>query len=150
MTIRPTKVNLHEGSARHSSQVLAAESRPLQARKTALTARIGKLYIHRGPQEDPGLIRSPLRACMLNWMSVRTSDQLSLSLVSLIWSGYGPSPSCSHTSAPPNCPLRNPKYHLIETIRPLIEVHWGVLVGNPTNILDQVKEETAPKWIPIY
>ena len=30
--------------------------------------------------------------------------------------------------APPNCPLRNPKYHLIETIRPLIEVRWGVYV----------------------
>ena len=29
---------------------------------------------------------------------------------------------------PPNYPLRDPKYHLIETIRPLIEVHWGVLV----------------------
>ena len=29
--------------------------------------------------------------------------------------------------APPNFPLRDPKYHLIETIRPLIEVHWGVL-----------------------
>ena len=28
--------------------------------------------------------------------------------------------------APPNYPLRDPKYHLIETIRPLIEVHWGV------------------------
>ena len=28
--------------------------------------------------------------------------------------------------APPNCPLRNPKYHQIETIRLLIEVHWGV------------------------
>ena len=28
--------------------------------------------------------------------------------------------------APPNYPLRNPKYHLIESIRPLIEVHWGV------------------------
>ena len=23
-------------------------------------------------------------------------------------------------------PLRNPKYHLLETIRPLIEVHWGI------------------------
>ena len=23
-------------------------------------------------------------------------------------------------------PTRDPKYHLIETIRPLIEVHWGV------------------------
>ena len=23
-------------------------------------------------------------------------------------------------------PLRGPKYHLIETIRPLIEAHWGV------------------------
>ena len=28
--------------------------------------------------------------------------------------------------APPNYPLRDPIYHLIETIRPLIEVHWGV------------------------
>ena len=28
--------------------------------------------------------------------------------------------------APPNYPLRYPKYHLIETIRPLIEVLWGV------------------------
>ena len=26
---------------------------------------------------------------------------------------------------PPNYPLRDPKYHLMETIRPLIEVHWG-------------------------
>ena len=28
--------------------------------------------------------------------------------------------------APPNYPLRYPKYHLMETIRPLVEVHWGV------------------------
>ena len=27
--------------------------------------------------------------------------------------------------APPNYPLRYPKYHLIETIKPLIEIHWG-------------------------
>ena len=27
--------------------------------------------------------------------------------------------------APPNYPLRDPIYQLIETIRPLIEVHWG-------------------------
>ena len=26
--------------------------------------------------------------------------------------------------APPNYPLRRPKYHLIDTIRPLIEVRW--------------------------
>ena len=26
---------------------------------------------------------------------------------------------------PPNCPLRHQKYHLIETRRPLIEIHWG-------------------------
>ena len=30
------------------------------------------------------------------------------------------------TPAPPNYPLRNPKYHLTETMRPLIEVHWGI------------------------
>ena len=29
--------------------------------------------------------------------------------------------------AAPNYPLRHPKYRLIETIRPLIEVHWGGL-----------------------
>ena len=29
--------------------------------------------------------------------------------------------------APPNYPLRDPEYHLIETIRPLIELHGGVL-----------------------
>ena len=28
--------------------------------------------------------------------------------------------------AHPNCPLRNPKYHRIDPIRPLVEVHWGV------------------------
>ena len=27
--------------------------------------------------------------------------------------------------APPNYPLRHPNYHLIEAIRPLMEVHWG-------------------------
>ena len=26
----------------------------------------------------------------------------------------------------PNYPLRHPKYHLIETMRPLIEAYWGV------------------------
>ena len=33
----------------------------------------------------------------------------------------------SHTQipAPPNYPLKDPKYHLIDTIRPLIEVHCG-------------------------
>ena len=29
--------------------------------------------------------------------------------------------------APPNYPLRHLKYQLIQTIRPLIEVHWGGL-----------------------
>ena len=33
-------------------------------------------------------------------------------------SGYG-------LAAPPNYPLRHPNYHLIETIRPLIELQWG-------------------------
>ena len=33
----------------------------------------------------------------------------------------------SETPPAPNYPfLRDSKYHLIETIRPLIEVHWGV------------------------
>ena len=30
---------------------------------------------------------------------------------------------CLH---PPNYPFRYPKYHPIETLRPLIEVHWGL------------------------
>ena len=35
--------------------------------------------------------------------------------------------------APPNYPLRDPKYHLMETIRPFIdEVHGGVVVQVPT------------------
>ena len=29
----------------------------------------------------------------------------------------------------PDYPLRHPKYHLIETIRPSIEVLWGVYVA---------------------
>ena len=28
----------------------------------------------------------------------------------------------AHIPAPPNYPIRGPKYHLIDTIRPLIEV----------------------------
>ena len=31
--------------------------------------------------------------------------------------------------APPSHPLRHPKYHLIESIRPSIEVHWGCRYG---------------------
>ena len=32
---------------------------------------------------------------------------------------------CSRcVAAPPNYPLRDPKNHLIETIRPLMEIHW--------------------------
>ena len=38
------------------------------------------------------------------------------------------SASCKPRSspAPPDYPLRNPKYHLMESIRPLIKVHWGL------------------------
>ena len=36
--------------------------------------------------------------------------------------------------APPNYLLRNPKYHLTETIRPLIEVHWGVQARTPKEV----------------
>ena len=32
-----------------------------------------------------------------------------------------------YTPTSPNYALRDPKYHLIETIRPLIEVHWGAV-----------------------
>ena len=40
-----------------------------------------------------------------------------------------------YTPAPPNYPLRGPKYHLIDTIRPLIEIHWGVLAQNPNPLV---------------
>ena len=39
--------------------------------------------------------------------------------------------------APPNYPLRDPKYDLIDHIRPLIEVHWGVLVQSFVGILSK-------------
>ena len=45
---------------------------------------------------------------------------------------------------PPNYPLRDPIYHLIETIRPLIEVHWGaappVASGDPELMSGQENE----------
>ena len=34
-------------------------------------------------------------------------------------------------SAPSNCPLRYPEYHVMETIRPLLEVLGGLLVVAP-------------------
>ena len=37
--------------------------------------------------------------------------------------------SIQHPPPPPPGPLRHPKYHLIETIRPLIVVHSGVWDG---------------------
>ena len=47
-----------------------------------------------------------------------------------IWSGAPALPTeglkPGSPSAPPNYTLGYPKYHLIETIRPLIHVHWGV------------------------
>ena len=48
--------------------------------------------------------------------------------------------------APPNYPLRYPKYHLIETIRPLKKVHWGgagicVYVPEVASLLDAVRFE---------
>ena len=56
-----------------------------------------------------------LRSLGLRMARVRTeSDPLQKGS----WSIYLP--------APPNYPVRYPKYHLIESIRPLREVHWGV------------------------
>ena len=43
---------------------------------------------------------------------------------------YALQQSSTYTSckpAPPNYPLRDPIYQLVETIMPLVEVHWGVL-----------------------
>ena len=40
--------------------------------------------------------------------------------------GVVPDPESSCGPAHPECPFRNLTYHLIETIRPLIEVHGGV------------------------
>ena len=42
------------------------------------------------------------------------------------YSGMAELSETNPVPAPPNYHLRHPKYHLIETIRPLIEVHWGV------------------------
>ena len=36
---------------------------------------------------------------------------------------------------PPTTFLRDPKYHLIEAIRLLTEVHWGVLEGIAVGVL---------------
>ena len=36
------------------------------------------------------------------------------------------SQAASSQPAPPNYPLRYPEYHLIETVRLFMEVHWGV------------------------
>ena len=41
-------------------------------------------------------------------------------------SGPGQLPKECNVPVPPNSPLGHPKYHPIETIRPVIEVHWGV------------------------
>ena len=42
-------------------------------------------------------------------------------------SGSQGSPKQGAPPAPPNYPLRHPRYHLIEIIRPLIEVPWGLI-----------------------
>ena len=42
-----------------------------------------------------------------------------------LWGGSHYLINFNRLPAPPNYPVRDPKYHLIETIRPLIEVHWG-------------------------
>ena len=53
-----------------------------------------------------------------------------------------PTLSASITSiAPPNYPLRCPKYYLIETMRPLVEVHWGPHVPEP---LSEPGSDRAP------
>ena len=48
-----------------------------------------------------------------------------------------------HLPAPPNYPLRDRKYHLTETIRPLVEVHWGVLVVLDLNMSPSLKHFKA-------
>ena len=41
--------------------------------------------------------------------------------------------------APPNYPFRHPNYHLMETMRPFIDVPWGVQV--PCTQLDELNPE---------
>ena len=48
-------------------------------------------------------------------------------------------------SGAPNYPLRDPKYHLIDIIRPLIEVHWGGLVGAPNHMALIPREESTAR-----
>ena len=51
----------------------------------------------------------------------------------------------SYAPAPPNYPLRHPKYHLIETIRPLIELHLGGL-GCPNSLFWDVRPLSRALW----
>ena len=48
-------------------------------------------------------------------------------------------PLDQHLPAPPNYPLRDPKYHPIESMRSLNELHWGMLV-RPFKVL-------RPLWL---
>ena len=53
--------------------------------------------------------------------------------------------------APLNYPLRDPKYHLVETIRPVLEVHWGVLVGIDIDMHKQIRVYMhTPIYIYVY
>ena len=47
-----------------------------------------------------------------------TSPEENEPVLKMVFSFYGPH---NPIPAPPNCP-----YHLMETTKPLIEVHWGV------------------------
>ena len=46
-------------------------------------------------------------------------------LPSSVHSSYGLWAQKPYDMSPPDYSLRQPQYHIIETIRPLIEVHWG-------------------------
>ena len=68
-------------------------------------------FLDRNPALEPGEVSSLLSSLYGIWSPSRNYNFSSLS---------------GSLPAPPNYPLRHPKYHAIETIRPLIEVHWGV------------------------
>ena len=96
-------------------------------------ARVRKQSPRRKPTLRPRIQRishpDPPEALILLWCRLQ-NPKVALLFGSEVHTGSctGPNKIQGHIPAPPKYTLRYPKYHLLETIRPLIEVHWGVQV----------------------